>query len=140
MHDSIKHTAPRRNLGYDGLGYHIKPDKVCRVESRERNIQSEKRCTYATMKSPLASLLWRSLRVYQVFGANTDVGKTIFTTLLARSAKASWKENVTFLKPISTGPADEADHRCESLHRLPFTIVPLNSLSDRIRYGIRSLK
>lgn len=69
------------------------------------------------MKSPLASLLWRSLKVCQVFGANTDVGKTIFTTFLARSAKAQWKnENVTFLKPVSTGPADEADHRCESLH------------------------
>lgn len=68
------------------------------------------------MKSPLASLLWRSLRVYQVFGANTDVGKTIFTTLLARTAKKLWKdENVAFLKPVSTGPEDEADDRCESL-------------------------
>ncbi|KAK9436578.1 bifunctional dethiobiotin synthetase/adenosylmethionine-8-amino-7-oxononanoate aminotransferase [Metarhizium brunneum] len=64
------------------------------------------------MKSPLASLLWRSLRVYQVFGANTDVGKTIFTTLLARTAKKLWKdENVAFLKPVSTGPEDEADDR-----------------------------
>ncbi|KAK8930101.1 Bifunctional dethiobiotin synthetase/7,8-diamino-pelargonic acid aminotransferase, mitochondrial [Metarhizium anisopliae] len=64
------------------------------------------------MKSPLASLLWRSLRVYQVFGANTDVGKTIFATLLARTAKKLWKdENVAFLKPVSTGPDDEADDR-----------------------------
>ncbi|KAG8419482.1 hypothetical protein J3458_004343 [Metarhizium acridum] len=64
------------------------------------------------MKSPLASLLWRSLRVYQVFGANTDVGKTIFTTLLARTAKKLWKEeHVAFLKPVSTGPGDEADDR-----------------------------
>ena len=62
------------------------------------------------MKSPIASLLWRSLRVYQVFGANTDVGKTVFTALLARTAKSlPSKEAVSFLKPVSTGPADEAD-------------------------------
>lgn len=66
------------------------------------------------MKSPLAALLWRSLRVYQVFGANTDVGKTIFTTLLARTArKKAQDEHVAFLKPVSTGAADEADDRCE---------------------------
>ncbi|KAG6054907.1 hypothetical protein E4U17_003352 [Claviceps sp. LM77 group G4] len=64
------------------------------------------------MKSPLAALLWRSLRVYQVFGANTDVGKTIFTTLLARTArKKAQDEHVAFLKPVSTGAADEADDR-----------------------------
>ncbi|KAG5985213.1 hypothetical protein E4U54_006050, partial [Claviceps lovelessii] len=62
--------------------------------------------------SPLASLLWRSLRVYQVFGANTDVGKTIFTTLLARAAQRHWQhEHVAFLKPVSTGAEDEADDR-----------------------------
>ncbi|KAG5995410.1 hypothetical protein E4U43_003035, partial [Claviceps pusilla] len=62
--------------------------------------------------SPLASLLWRSLRVYQVFGANTDVGKTIFTTLLARTAQRHWQhEHVAFLKPVSTGAEDEADDR-----------------------------
>ncbi|KAG5913328.1 hypothetical protein E4U42_001276, partial [Claviceps africana] len=62
--------------------------------------------------SPLASLLWRSLRVYQVFGANTDVGKTIFTTLLARTAQKQWPhEHVAFLKPVSTGAEDEADDR-----------------------------
>ncbi|PNY23950.1 Bifunctional dethiobiotin synthetase/7,8-diamino-pelargonic acid aminotransferase, mitochondrial, partial [Tolypocladium capitatum] len=64
------------------------------------------------MKSPLAALLWRSLRAYQVFGANTDVGKTVFTTLLGRTAKKLWAdERVAFLKPVSTGPAHEADDR-----------------------------
>ncbi|KJZ79692.1 hypothetical protein HIM_01161 [Hirsutella minnesotensis 3608] len=64
------------------------------------------------MKSgPLAALLWRSLRVYQVFGANTDVGKTIFTTLLSRTAIRQWKgDTVTYVKPVSTGPAEDADH------------------------------
>ncbi|KAM3548364.1 hypothetical protein MY1884_009214 [Beauveria asiatica] len=66
------------------------------------------------MESPLAALLWRSLRVYQVFGANTEVGKTVFTTLLCKSAKRNWKqENVSFLKPVSTGPLNEADDQCE---------------------------
>ncbi|KND91558.1 Bifunctional dethiobiotin synthetase/7,8-diamino-pelargonic acid aminotransferase, mitochondrial [Tolypocladium ophioglossoides CBS 100239] len=64
------------------------------------------------MKSPLTSLLWCSLRAYQVFGANTNVGKTVFTTLLGRTAKTLWRdEPVAFLKPVSTGPADEADDR-----------------------------
>ncbi|KAG5954108.1 hypothetical protein E4U58_000195 [Claviceps cyperi] len=66
------------------------------------------------MRSPLASLLWRSLRVYQVFGANTDVGKTIFTTLLARTARRkAQNEHVAFLKPVSTGAEHEADDRYE---------------------------
>lgn len=69
------------------------------------------------MESPLAALLWRSLRVYQVFGANTEVGKTVFTTLLCKSAKRNWKEeNVSFLKPVSTGPLNEADDQCKSAH------------------------
>ncbi|KHN94343.1 Aminotransferase class-III [Metarhizium album ARSEF 1941] len=69
------------------------------------------------MESPLASLLWRSLRVYQVFGANTDVGKTIFTTLLARTVQKLWKdEHVAFLKPVSTGAGAESDDRYGSLY------------------------
>ncbi|PHH68450.1 hypothetical protein CDD83_6086 [Cordyceps sp. RAO-2017] len=61
---------------------------------------------------PPGSLLWRSLRLYQLFGANTDVGKTVFATLLAGSAKSRWPdEAVTYLKPVSTGPAHEADDR-----------------------------
>lgn len=64
----------------------------------------------------ITSLLWRSQRIYQVFGANTDVGKTIFTTLLCKAARTLWaNETVTFLKPVSTGPDDEADDRCKSL-------------------------
>lgn len=68
------------------------------------------------MESPLAALLWRSLRLYQVFGANTEVGKTVFTTLLCRGAKKQWAdEAVGFLKPVSTGPMAEADDRCKRL-------------------------
>ena len=54
------------------------------------------------------SLLFKNLRVHQVFGANTDVGKTILTSGLVRASAA--KENrVFYLKPVSTGPIEDAD-------------------------------
>ena len=54
------------------------------------------------------SLLFKHLRVHQVFGANTDVGKTILTTGLVR-ASAAKKNRVFYLKPVSTGPMQDAD-------------------------------
>lgn len=64
--------------------------------------------------APLAALLWRSLRVHQVYGANTDVGKTILTTILCNAAKNGWKdEAVSYLKPVSTGASEDADDRCK---------------------------
>lgn len=71
----------------------------------------------------ITSLFWRSHRIYQIFGANTDVGKTIFTTLLCKAARKIWpQETVTFLKPVSTGPDDEADDRCKSSPRTFFLV------------------
>jgi len=52
--------------------------------------------------------LFKHLRIHQVFGANTDVGKTILTTALVRTS-AQKKKRVFYLKPVSTGPLDEAD-------------------------------
>lgn len=55
-------------------------------------------------------MLWRSLRVWQVYGANTEVGKTVLTTTLCKAARNRYKDEVTaYLKPVSTGPLDEAD-------------------------------
>lgn len=54
------------------------------------------------------ALLYRHLRVHQIFGANTDVGKTIFATALVR-ASAHWGHNVLYLKPVSTGEIRDAD-------------------------------
>ncbi|KAF5367111.1 hypothetical protein D9758_004032 [Tetrapyrgos nigripes] len=54
------------------------------------------------------SLLYKHLRVHQVFGANTDVGKTILTTALVR-ASAFTKPGAFYLKPVSTGSMDVAD-------------------------------
>lgn len=54
------------------------------------------------------SLLFKHLRVHQVFGANTDVGKTVLTSALIR-ASASKQTAVFYLKPVSTGPTQDAD-------------------------------
>jgi dethiobiotin synthetase/adenosylmethionine--8-amino-7-oxononanoate aminotransferase len=54
------------------------------------------------------SLLFKNLRVHQVFGANTDVGKTILTSGLVR-ASAAKNNRVFYLKPVSTGPIEDAD-------------------------------
>ncbi|KAI1842403.1 hypothetical protein JX266_011444 [Neoarthrinium moseri] len=60
--------------------------------------------------APIGSLLWRSLRVWQIYGANTEVGKTVLTTILCKSARDRYKnELIAYLKPVSTGPLDEAD-------------------------------
>lgn len=60
--------------------------------------------------APVGALLQRALRVHQVYGANTDVGKTILTTILCNSAAKIWKnEQVSYLKPVSTGALDDAD-------------------------------
>ncbi|KAG6330680.1 hypothetical protein ID866_8408 [Astraeus odoratus] len=54
------------------------------------------------------SHLYRHLRIHQIFGANTDVGKTIVTTALVR-ASAIKNNSVFYLKPVSTGPLRDAD-------------------------------
>ncbi|TRM64871.1 pyridoxal phosphate-dependent transferase [Schizophyllum amplum] len=54
------------------------------------------------------SSLFRNLRLHQIFGANTDVGKTILTTALVR-ASAARGHDVFYLKPVSTGSMSEAD-------------------------------
>jgi len=55
----------------------------------------------------MTSLL-KSLRVHQVFGANTDVGKTLLTSALVRSSAAQNKQTF-YLKPVSTGADEDAD-------------------------------
>ncbi|KAK3997867.1 putative Adenosylmethionine-8-amino-7-oxononanoate aminotransferase [Cladorrhinum sp. PSN332] len=65
-----------------------------------------------TASPQLGALLHRSLRVYQIWGANTEVGKTVFSTILcALTSKYRPYEKTAFLKPVSTGRAQEADDR-----------------------------
>ena len=54
------------------------------------------------------SLLFKHLRIHQIFGANTDVGKTLLSSALVR-ASAAKDQNVFYLKPVSTGPMEDAD-------------------------------
>ncbi|KAJ5595401.1 uncharacterized protein N7459_001609 [Penicillium hispanicum] len=58
--------------------------------------------------APVGAGLWRSLRAHQVYGANTDVGKTIVSTVLCNAVQQR-KQRAAFLKPVSTGALDEAD-------------------------------
>ncbi len=63
--------------------------------------------------APIGSMLWRGLRVYHIYGANTDVGKTVLTTILCKTARNLYEEEkVSYLKPVSTGPRYNADARC----------------------------
>ncbi|KAL4818342.1 pyridoxal phosphate-dependent transferase [Aspergillus spinulosporus] len=62
--------------------------------------------------APVGAALWRSLRAHQVYGANTDVGKTIVSTILCNAVnRLKIQGKSAFLKPVSTGPLDEADDR-----------------------------
>jgi dethiobiotin synthetase/adenosylmethionine--8-amino-7-oxononanoate aminotransferase len=56
--------------------------------------------------------LWQNLIAVQVYGANTGVGKTVISTLLGAHfarRRGTTKWNIHYIKPVSTGPADEAD-------------------------------
>ena len=56
------------------------------------------------------SVLRRSLRAYQVYGANTGVGKTVMSTILCGALHRAFpEERVWYLKPVSTGPQEDAD-------------------------------
>ncbi|KAF8623721.1 hypothetical protein AX17_007418 [Amanita inopinata Kibby_2008] len=54
------------------------------------------------------SFLYKNLRIHQIFGANTDVGKTILTSALVR-ASAAKNTPVFYLKSVSTGRREDAD-------------------------------
>ncbi|KAJ5123112.1 hypothetical protein N7448_009209 [Penicillium atrosanguineum] len=60
--------------------------------------------------APVGAGLWRTLRAHQVYGANTDVGKTIMSTVLCNAIQQQ-KQKAAFLKPVSTGALDDADDR-----------------------------
>ena len=60
----------------------------------------------------ISEMLWRDLKVWQIFGANTDVGKSVVSTLLCKALAARARpEQVLYLKPVSTGPDGKHDHQ-----------------------------
>lgn len=71
------------------------------------------------------SLLYKNLRIHQIFGANTDVGKTVLSSALVR-ASAARKNTVFYLKPVSTGPAQDAD---DEYVEVPCRYIPILTLN-----------
>ncbi|WEW58247.1 hypothetical protein PRK78_003715 [Emydomyces testavorans] len=64
------------------------------------------------ISSFVGSGLWRTARAYQVYGANTDVGKTVVSTILCKAIPSRQpRDRLWFLKPVSTGSLEEADDR-----------------------------
>lgn len=57
--------------------------------------------------------LWKKLVAVQVYGANTDVGKTVFSTLLGKRFRfgpvKDERWHVQYIKPVSTGPQSDRD-------------------------------
>lgn len=62
--------------------------------------------------SKVPTPLWQNLVAIQVYGANTGVGKTVFSTLLGAhflKRPGYKKKSLHYIKPVSTGPSSEAD-------------------------------
>ncbi|KAG5220851.1 onanonoxo-7-onima-8-eninoihtemlysoneda [Salix suchowensis] len=74
------------------------------------------------------SLLFKHLRIHQIFGANTNVGKTIISTALARRA-----DRVIYLKPVSSGPPEDADDG----HVLKYTNLGNRRVQAECLYRLR---
>ena len=71
--------------------------------------------TIATAKtaakvSAAAAFFTKTSRAFQVHGANTEVGKTIFSTILLARNNGD-RIPTHYIKPVSTGPAAEEDLR-----------------------------
>ncbi|KAF2427859.1 PLP-dependent transferase [Tothia fuscella] len=62
------------------------------------------------MQRRIGAVLWPKLQCLQIYGANTDVGKTIVSTLLCSALSGRKDLKTHYLKPVSTGPLDEADN------------------------------
>lgn len=63
---------------------------------------------------PTPFLPTRAFQAYQIFAANTNVGKTIFATGLCRAAAIVAKESnrdVFYVKPVQTGYPVDSDER-----------------------------
>ncbi|KAG6366552.1 hypothetical protein INS49_000730 [Diaporthe citri] len=75
--------------------------------------------------TPVGGLLWPTLRALQIWGANTDVGKTVLSTILCvGAAHRRPKEGVHYLKPVSTG----ADRDADTIHvRTAYSRIHTNS-------------
>ena len=56
--------------------------------------------------------MWRKYIAAQIYGANTDVGKTVFSTLLGlrlTHGLKGKKYQIQYIKHVSTGPGSDRD-------------------------------
>ncbi|WWD15718.1 dethiobiotin synthase [Kwoniella shandongensis] len=84
-------------------------------------------------------LLYPNFRIHQVFGANTEVGKTLLTTALVRATASRYaatlkqpEKRVFYLKPVSTGPDEESDVSYVDRNSAPHT--PYISTKNLFQY------
>ncbi|KAK7519892.1 onanonoxo-7-onima-8-eninoihtemlysoneda [Phyllosticta citriasiana] len=87
--------------------------------------------------APAGAILYRNLRAYQVWGANTEVGKTVFSTVLCNGLRVNRKlrDPVQYIKPVSTGNIEDAD----SSHVRKFGIDRLAKHLDNTDEAFKSL-
>lgn len=57
--------------------------------------------------------LWTKYIAVQIYGANTNVGKTVFSTLLGKRFVKYKNWRVQYIKPVSTGPQIDRDDESE---------------------------
>lgn len=102
----------------------------------------------------MSAHLYARMRVHHVFGANTDIGKTVFTTGLSIAADAlpcnpaavpapGRGEQAFYCKPVQTGPPDSWDDahvlryaprtRASRLFTLPVALSPHVAAQARLR-------
>lgn len=78
--------------------------------------------------------LWQKYIAVQIYGANTDVGKTVFSTLLGLRLKHGLKRfktkyQVQYIKPVSTGPGSDRDDES-----VPSILGSICTLLTRVSY------
>ena len=73
--------------------------------------------------------LYKHIRIHQIFGANTDVGKSLLSTALVLGSAKRGKY-VRYLKPVSTGPLQDADDEYDLSNLRPLFSNNKNSGPD----------
>jgi dethiobiotin synthetase len=82
----------------------------------------------------VGAVLWPHFPCLQVYGANTNVGKTIVSTLLCHAW--SKKRTTYYLKPVSTGSLEDADNRYVITISLLSTSSSKHHFSPLFQYAI----
>lgn len=59
---------------------------------------------------PASALLLERTTIYQIFGSNTNIGKTVFSTLLCKCTSEKMGGSISYLKPIATGHDSDERH------------------------------